>query len=257
MMTLLPPSSCRRHRSCCRLRGQASVELLVIALVLLPLLLILPMLGKLADLSHASAFASRYLAFEASIHHGDSADGWKSPALLEAEVSQRFFSDSSTAVRSITAANAANADAANPLWSGLHGGSLLGQPAQVEVSRSAAIAPSGAFFASALQLPADRLYRSDVQITVAPLASLPPFDTLGLEIRRHAVLSIDSWAAASPDVVRQRLRATPNQLSGPFPFRPLQTLAQGLGPVVGLLEARQPPQVGRVDPDIVPADRQR
>ena len=71
-----------------RQHGQSTVEFLVLALVLLPLFLIVPLLGKQLDIAQTAASASRYVAFEGVVHHGSSLQPWKSDAQLADEVAR-------------------------------------------------------------------------------------------------------------------------------------------------------------------------
>ena len=75
-------------------RGQSTVELVVLSFVLIPLLLIVPLVGKYMDIAQTTAEASRYTAFEGTVRHSSSTDGWKSDADLATEVRRRFFSNS-------------------------------------------------------------------------------------------------------------------------------------------------------------------
>ena len=51
----------RRHLPAQRVGGQSTVEFLVLALVLVPLFLIVPLLGKQLDIAQTAASASRYV----------------------------------------------------------------------------------------------------------------------------------------------------------------------------------------------------
>jgi len=68
------------------MNGQSSTEFLVLTLVLLPLFLIVPLLGKQLDIAHAAASASRYVAFEGTVRNGGSLQPWKSDAELAADI---------------------------------------------------------------------------------------------------------------------------------------------------------------------------
>ncbi len=89
----------RRRPPARRMRGQSTVEFLVLALVLLPLFLIVPLLGKQLDIAQTAASASRYVAFEGTVRHGSSLQPWTADAQLADEVRRRFFSTSSAAVK--------------------------------------------------------------------------------------------------------------------------------------------------------------
>ena len=70
--------------------GQSTTEFLVLALVLVPLFLSLPLLGKYLDLTHATEQAARYVAFETAIQ--GPARPTPGAGTLASEVRQRFFS---------------------------------------------------------------------------------------------------------------------------------------------------------------------
>lgn len=74
-----------------RQAGQALVEFLAMAAPLLGLFLLMPMIGKYQDIAHATQMASRYAAFDATVHN-DAAGSSKPPAQLAAEVRRRYFS---------------------------------------------------------------------------------------------------------------------------------------------------------------------
>ena len=62
--------------------GQSTIELIVASLILVPLFLIVPLLGKYLDLAQTTEIASRYVAFEGAVHHSSSTEGWKTDAEL-------------------------------------------------------------------------------------------------------------------------------------------------------------------------------
>jgi hypothetical protein len=110
-------------------RGQALVETLVAAVVLLPLLLLTIYLGKLQTVQQSTLAASRSLAFECQVSfdacaklNGGASDG----NLIADELRRRHFMNASVAIRS----NEFSADAANDtekqsLWKDHKGQALL------------------------------------------------------------------------------------------------------------------------------------
>ena len=74
-----------------RQAGQALVEFLAMAAPLLGLFLLMPMIGKYQDIAHATQMASRYAAFDATVHN-EAAGSYKPPTQLAAEVRRRYFS---------------------------------------------------------------------------------------------------------------------------------------------------------------------
>lgn len=239
--------------------GQSTIEFLVLASVLLPLFLIVPLLGKQLDIAQAAASASRYVAFEGTVRHGGSLQAWKSDAQLADEVRRRFFSASVAPVKTGDIAGDFAAHR-NPLWSDHRGNSLLPVFATnvgAASRREALPQPLGAVFASGMGLDANNLHTGAVRVNVADVAGLAPFDALGLSIERHTTTLVDTWSAAGPAAVRSALRRERWNVAGHFPFGLLETLALPLKLSPPVLERVELPDIGRVDPDIIPADRLR
>lgn len=70
---------------------------------------------------------------------------------------------------------------------------------------------------------------------------------------RHTVVLVDGWAASGPGNVRSKIQ-------GPavFPYPFLQAAEAVVDPLITLFEFNStPPQIGKVEPDRVPADRLR
>lgn len=210
-----------------RQHGQSTVEFLVLALVLLPLFLIVPLLGKQLDIAQTAASASRYVAFEGVVHHGSSLQSWKSDAELADEVRRRFFSTSTAPVKSAERVGDF-AEHRNPLWTDHRGEPLLpvfDTHVDATSRREALTQPLGAVFASGMGLDANTLYTGAVRIALADVAGLAPFDALGLSIERHTTLLVDPWSASGPAAVRAALRRGPWNITGPFPFGALELFA--------------------------------
>lgn len=249
----------RRRPPARRMRGQSTVEFLVLAVVLLPLFLILPLLGKQLDIAQTAASASRYVAFEGTVRHGSSLQSWKSDAQLADEVRRRFFSASTAPVKSGDVAGDFAAHR-NPLWTDHRGDALLPSfTANVgAASRRAELTqPTGAVFAAGMGLDTNNLYTGSVRVNVADVAGVAPFDALGLSIERHTTVLVDPWSASGPAAVRGALRRERWGLDSPFPFGLLELAASPLKLIPPVLEGARLPEIGRVEPDIVPADRLR
>lgn len=249
----------RRRPPARRMRGQSTVEFLVLAVVLLPLFLIVPLLGKQLDIAQTAASASRYVAFEGTVRHGSSQPPWKSDAQLADEVRRRFFSASTAPVKTDDVAGDFAAHR-NPLWTDHRGDALLPSfAANVgAASRRAALTqPTGAVFAAGMGLDTDNLHTGSVRVNVADVAGLAPFDALGLSIERHTTVLVDPWSASGPAAVRGALRRERWGLDSPFPFGLLELAASPLKLIPPVLEGARLPEIGRVEPDIVPADRLR
>ena len=249
----------RRHPPARRMRGQSTVEFLVLTLVLLPLFLIVPLLGKQLDIAQTAASASRYVAFEGTVRHGSSLQSWKSDAQLADEVRRRFFSASAAPVKSGDVAGDFAAHR-NPLWTDHRGDALLPSfTANVgAASRRAELTqPTGAVFAAGMGLDTNNLHTGSMRVNVADVAGVAPFDALGLSIERHTTVLVDPWSASGPAAVRGALRRERWGLDSPFPFGLLELAASPLKLIPPVLEGARLPEIGRVEPDIVPADRLR
>ncbi|MES2950578.1 MAG: hypothetical protein V4858_18755 [Pseudomonadota bacterium] len=236
-------------------RGQSTVEFAVLAVFLLvPMLLIVPLIGKYMDVAQTTAIASRYVAFEGHVRHSSSNDSWKSDAELAQEVRRRFFSNSDAPIKTNDAAGDFNAHR-NTLWFDHKGRPLLpafASNVSATATRESLTQPFGAFYAGSFKLPYDNLYTGQVKVSIADIAGLKPFDTLGLSVTRSTTLLADPWGASGPSSVHDKVRGA----TAAFPYQYLKVAAAPLAPFISLLEPNSsPPDVGVVDPDKVPADR--
>ena len=239
-------------------RGQSTVEFVVLSLVMVPLLLIVPLLGKYMDIAQTTAVASRYTAFEGTVRHSSSTDGWKSDAELAQEVRRRFFSNSDAPIKTNDAAGNFNAHR-NTLWFDHHGTPLLSDFVKnvgVQTKKETLSQPFGAL-ASSFKLPQDNLYTGQVTANIDDIPNLKPFDVIGLSVIRHTTVLVDPWAASGPAQVTAKIQGAGLL----FPYQPLEVIAAPLSilmsnPLMAILGTENtPPEVGRVNPDQVPADR--
>lgn len=237
-----------------RQKGQSTVEFYVLTLVLVPLLLIIPLIGKYMDIAQTTAVASRYVAFEGTVRHTSSNGGWKSDGELAQEVRRRFFSSSDAPIKTSDTAGDFNAHR-NPMWFDHHGSPLLpafGSNVTVGTVKDSTTQPIGTVYAGSFGLSSSNLYTGNVNVTVADIAGLQPFDALGLSITRKTALLTDPWAASGPSSVSSKIKGS----TAAFPYAALKVAAAPLSPFISLLEPNSsPPDVGVVDPDKVPADR--
>lgn len=197
------------------LHGQALTEFLVISLVLIPLFLLLPVIGKYQDISQASQMASRYAAFDAVLRN-DGNNSHKSPARLQDELRQRYFGPAQAAIRSGSEQESVLKD----YWNDPFGNPLIRNPDDIALSFGAshgdrhadgyARASDTRLFpwASIAGLSTNGIYRANVAVRLANLpegvGSIEPFDKLDLTIERHASVLPDAWTAASPLQAEQR-----------------------------------------------------
>ncbi|MDP1862968.1 MAG: hypothetical protein ACOH1Q_12535 [Thiobacillus sp.] len=241
-----------------RQRGQSTVEFVVLSLVLVPLILIVPLLGKYMDIAQTTAVASRYTAFEGAVRHSSSTDSWKSDAELATEVHRRFFSNSDAPIKTNDVAGDFNAHR-NTLWFDHRGKPLLPEfvtNVLVTTNKESLSQPAGAL-AGNFSLPEQNLYTGRVNVNIADIAGLKPFDSLGLGMTRWTTVLVDPWAASGPGQVTDNVQGAGLL----FPYQALEVIAQPLAvlmsnPALAILGAdTTPPDVGRVDPDRVPQDR--
>lgn len=232
-------------------RGQATTEFVVIALVLVPLFIAVPLVGKYIDLMQATESASRYVAFEATVRNSSSS--WKPDAELATEVRRRFFSNSDAPVKTNEVAGDFTAHR-NPVWSDRTGKAFI-EKFQDGVGVATGVANKNAIaatvpFRSALGLSDDNLFTARVTSTPLKLADFKPFDTADMKTTRTTVILADAWTARNPTSIRDKIE-------GSALIYPLGA-AKPIVDFIGMLPATvfDPPLVvGNFDWDIVPCDR--
>lgn len=235
-----------------RQRGQSTVEFVVLALVLTPLFIAVPLVGKYIDLMNATESASRYVAFEAMARN--SATTWKSDAELAAEVRRRFFSNSDAPIKTNDVAGDFTAHR-NPMWTDHTGRPFLsrfeddvGVSTQV-ASRNALAADMG--IASAMGLSERNWYTASVTVRTAAIPEFAPFDAAGLSITRRTVLLADAWTARDAAQIRSRIEE-----GAPYTYPP-RAMREAFD-IIGTIPATiydPRMRMGDHDWDVVPCDR--
>lgn len=239
----------RRHES-----GQSTTEFAVLALVLSPLALLVPLLGKYLDLAQTTTQASRYAAFEISVRGPATV---KDEATVAAEARRRLMGTTEAPVKTGDVAGDF-AGFRNPLWTDFRGDHFLPRfdegvthaaPAE---SRSAP--PNAvAWFAgdAGFRLPRDNLYTA--RMAAAPLTprEFPLWEGVNVRMTRQTGILVDGWNAASADAVRNRIE---DAAYPAYPVTLLRLQAYTLGQIPALF-GEPGMRVGRHDPDIVPCDR--
>lgn len=242
--------------------GQSTIEFIVVSLVLVPLFLIVPILGKYLDLAQTTQVASRYVAFEGAVHHSSSSTGWKTDADLATEVRRRFYSRNDLSIKTNDVANEVDSDR-NPLWVDHRGDALLPDFNNISVQttkKSMGTVFNGVTkvldFSDDFDLPDENLYSGAVNVKLANVDGLVPLDAINLSMTRKTVVLVDSWAAKGPGDVSSKVK---NAGAEVFPYPLLEGTASILKPAISLYETAlggaPAPKVGRVDADIVPKDR--
>lgn len=231
-------------------RGQATTEFVVLALVLVPLVLAVPLLGKYIDLIQTAETASRYVAFEATVQPKTGTP--KSEAEIAAEVRRRFFSNTDAPIK--TGDTAGNFAAhRNPLWTDGNGAPLLDKFEEnlgSTLSARADNALPAAWMASSLGLSSNNLYAGQVSVVPAAASGAVPFDKLNIRISRTTVIAVDTWSASNAADVRSRIRGS----SVAYPIGQVKAVVNLLGALPTLV-FDPALRLGEFDWDIVPCDR--
>lgn len=257
-------------------QGQALTEFLVASLVVVPLFLLIPMIGKYQDMAHNTLMDSRYVAFDA-ITRNDRVNSWKPEAQLTQEVQRRFFSNSRAPIKTGDAAGNFRSHR-NRMWTDPFGNPLLrnfDQDVRVSYGFSGGATHNAGFSGShdgdpfllmnRFDLSRRGIYTANVAVTVANLPAglrlITPFDDINLVITRSTTVLLDPWAGRNPQEVQNRLRdfiVNPGSLLANI--RPMTDLVvDGLdGRILGLGDIRGP-RLGDVQfwRDVVPSDRLR
>lgn len=244
--------------------GQALTELLVFSIILVPVLLMVPLLGKYINLNQSALEAARYAAWERTVWANRAGDNpqalVKDDTQLQAEIRRRFFSDPDLPIKGSDGDGSAQAGS-NPLWFDHAHRPLLARYEDVEAQTRDGPSPGPVYAAlrslfqashvlSPFHLNTDGLYTAEVKVKVADVPGLKPLDSLGLRIARRNVILTDAWDAGSPDQVKRQVKGLvptsvlDNQL--------VNKLIQILGTFAPELRGLKP---GYIAPDEVPADR--
>ncbi len=247
----LPRSFLSPAPSHVHVRGQALAEFAVALLALSPLWLLVPMVGKYADVAQTTEIASRYVAFEALAH--DPLNGELHDDRVSADTARRFFSRSDVPIR--TGEDPSNAvGERNMLWSDHAGNPLL-----LDLTRDIAAKtkagtrdpfPGARAWWHALDLRDRNLITGSVQVQLAHLPQLPPFDALNLRMSRQTALLVDDWSALGSSDVKRRIEGAPAL----YPTAKLDELLRFIGMAPRLL-TDEPMKPGLPDWQVVPCDR--
>ncbi|QNA88718.1 hypothetical protein G4G28_09835 [Massilia sp. Dwa41.01b] len=261
--------------------GQALTEFLLIALVLIPIFLVLPLIAKYQDIAHATEMAARYVAFDATIRN-DQNSTWKTPEELSGEVQRRFFSNPNAPIKTGDVPGDFKANQ-NLFWRDPEDKSLIrnfGSDIRVSFGESLNADRAHAFkgtkdgqpfllFQDPLKLKSNGMYRANVTVTLAnlsnnlvgPTKSYDKFKNISLTMTRHTDLVIDPWGARGPGQVIDKVG---DPLA--YPASALEPLRVAVDALVGIMESPRylpgacftcGPKIGKLDywRDDVPADR--
>jgi len=199
-----------RHRE----HGQALVEFLVAGIVIIPLFILVPLLGKYLDVKQSSIAASRKLAFECTVRYEDCAALNANPAFAD-EIRMRFFSGNGADVLSNDrpAADIIADGTGSPLWVDRQGRPLLERYSDVGIRADAQEIDPGV--AAAANVPGvdigpsrfgfdlrRGMFDGRVQVRLGRERGgndfLTQLDSLALTMQFHTAILTDAWAAKRP-----------------------------------------------------------
>ncbi|MES2355288.1 MAG: TadE family protein [Pseudomonadota bacterium] len=217
-----------------RQKGQALVEFIVWSIVIIPLILMIAMLGKYADLNQTALQASRYAAWEKTVTTQEKINP-KSDAQLAEEIRARFFSNVGRHIKTGGSVKDSNKEDRNGFHEDHHGGLLVKTFSDVSVTTTKSkpafgvkgnlLSDAGSIF----KLPSDNLWRADVGVTVARIPLLTPLDRLNLNVARHNVILTDAWEAGS-------VAGEVTRLKNSSALAPSVKLAEQIRPLTGWMK---------------------
>lgn len=264
------------------------VEFLIAAtLVLIPIFLIVPLLGKYIDMKSTTIQAARYAAWERTVWFGHA--NWsaaeKTDQRIQREIQRRFFSDTATAKLQSSDGGAAGwgGSGPKPLWRDRAGNPMLvnydSDVTQGNVRGEtpglindildpvvSAISFVGGILGAAFVLDMDSLYTSTVNVQT--VATRPIGQVLGTAsgqtfavptplFQERNVLIANGWSANGASRVKTQTEGlTPTSFLQRSPISDILTIIQWVS--VAFAPELNPNHLklgGEVKPDIVPADR--
>lgn len=272
----------RRPAFTAAVRGQALVEFLGLALILVPFLLLLPMIAKYQDIAHATDMAARYVAFDATVRN-DAAGSWKPNGELAGEVRRRFYSNASAPIKTGDTPGDFKAHQ-NLFWRDPLGNALIrnfNNDVRISFGEGASQDPGAGFRGvgegtpflrhDTMDLEARGVFRGNVSVSVAnlpdsltgPTRSYEGLKSLNLVIRRHVDLVPDGWTAKDADHTASRIDHAEINAGSTFNLPLFREVPNAVEAAVVLMEipsgclSHCGPRLGELEywKDVVPADR--
>lgn len=272
----------RRPAFTAAVRGQALVEFLGLALILVPFLLLLPMIAKYQDIAHATDMAARYVAFDATVRN-DAAGSWKPNGELAGEVRRRFYSNASAPIKTGDTPGDFKAHQ-NLFWRDPLGNALIrnfNNDVRISFGEGASQDPGAGFRGvgegtpflrhDTMDLEARGVFRGNVSVSVAnlpdsltgPTRSYEGLKSLNLVIRRHVDLVPDGWTAKDADHTASRIDHAEINAGSTFNLPLFREVPKAVEAAVVLMEipsgclSHCGPRLGELEywKDVVPADR--
>ncbi|RYG12685.1 MAG: pilus assembly protein [Burkholderiales bacterium] len=244
-------------------------EMAVMAAVLIPLFLLIPVVAKYGHIQQMAQQAARNAAWEASV---SSNYALPNRAQAEREALDRNFALADARIRSNVPTGNGNGEFGDAMLGTFSGRKLLERD-NLQVRRITQTGSPGRMDDALAVLPrvgrfppnSNGYVTSEVQLNIrdlklangSPARYLQPFDNLNLVLDRKQTLLVDAWNASGP---RSGARSVVNTIKPLAPtsnlsgldkvldmFKPLEFL-----PVIGAIGKIE---LGTVEPDIVPADK--
>jgi len=266
--------------------GQAMVEFLIAAtLVLIPLFLTVPLLGKYMDLKATSIQAARYAAWERTVWfgHADWTAAQKTDLMIQREIQQRFFSDTATVKLQSTDGNATGwgGTGPKPLWRDRAGNPMLvaydsnvtqgvakddtpGLINDILDPVVSAISFVGGILGAAFVLDMDSQYTASVNVQTVQTRPIRQVLDRGADtgavtplFSEKNVLIANGWSAnGAAQVKAQTEGLTPTSFLQRSPISDVLTVIQYLAYVFAPeLKPNHLKLGGEIKPDVVPDDR--
>lgn len=254
--------------------GQAATEFIAMSGVMVTLLLMVPLLGKVADVNHTAIQASRYAAWERTI----ASETDKSDSVLATEIHNRLLGRLDAKIKTNEGLRK-GLENQNPLWRGygrdtsepnrllVADGNSMSLGMRNDAAPGASIAETLADVGSLMDefipgadwdLDNDGLYEATVGLNVGANRFLAGDKNCNSQtskktfacIERHNVILAESWDSGSPGQVIQRVKA----------FVPMGAFekTKGITDKVGerfLFQEWKRFEPGYVAPDVIPSDR--
>jgi hypothetical protein len=211
-----------------RQRGQAIVEFLVAGLVLIPLFLLLPLIGKYLEIKQTTIAASRKLAFECTVRYADCDNLGANPSFVD-EIRVRFFSGDQAAVltNDYPTQDAIQAGQGDHSWVDTQGRPLLEKYSDVNIGADASnIDPGGNLVASLLNVGPSifgldlkhGLFNARVQTNLSTANGgtdfLTQLNSLALKMQFHTAILTNAWTADGPGAAGDKCLPSKNTVVG-------------------------------------------
>lgn len=254
------------------MQGQALAELAVMAALLVPVFLLIPVLAKYGHGEQMARQAARNATWEATV-----SDGYRSPGIqsLQQRALDRNFADADARILS-NASGATTGQFGDQMLNTFSGKKLLerdglhmtrmsesGSPGYVD--NAVKLLPRN-YFDSHFPPNSNGYFTSEVKLTYRPLKTtsgtaasyLDPFDKIDIVQTRQQTLLVDAWNASGPRSGRRSVIDTVKPLAPTSYFSGLNgvlDLFKPLSPILPAAGRLGDLEIGSIEPDVVPSDK--